>query len=288
MCVWQENKWNKINVTYIRIQEYEYTERMFASNRDKKPKYISNFQKNMAMMASNGPWPYSPSLHIGLTTPQPSRRHHAQSLLGPSFHDTGVPHVLGASRASLPPQRWATIYYRLSLRPCTTPLSCSLQPLLKLLLLSLRPSLLQCVSIVSLNCFTLAESQKPDVWNGVCVFTFSSSAFTLKVSDRNESQLKFPMFNLVVITTLTPQLLLLEHSFLAVSAILNHSNTCAVSSVCNAVGPRLLILLKLCPVFTFLQQLMAKGLRVIYTYTCSPRFSIDVIISALDNPWIYW
>jgi len=34
--------------------------------------------------------------------------------------------------------------------------------------------------------------------------------------------------------------------------------------VCNAVG--LLILLKLCPVFTFLQQLMTKGLWVIYTY----------------------
>jgi len=34
--------------------------------------------------------------------------------------------------------------------PCTAPLSCSLQPLLKLSLLSLRPSLLQFVSIVSL------------------------------------------------------------------------------------------------------------------------------------------
>ena len=33
-------------------------------------------------------------------------------------------------------------------------------------------------------------------------------------------------------------------------------DTCAVPSVCNAVG--LLILLKLCPVFTFFQQLMTK------------------------------
>jgi len=46
------------------------------------------------------------------------------------------------------------------------------------------------------------------------------------------------------------------HSFLTVSEILNYSDTCAVPSVCNAVG--LLILLKLCPVFTFLQQLMTK------------------------------
>ena len=57
-------------------------------------------------------------------------------------------------------------------------------------------------------------------------------------------------------------------------------------SVCNAVG--LLILLKLCPVFTFLQQLMTKGLRVIYTYTCSesPMFSIDVVALASDDPSI--
>jgi len=38
---------------------------------------------------------------------------------------------------------------------------------------------------------------------------------------------------------------------LAVFEILNHSNTCAVPSACTAVG--LLILIKLCPVFTFLQ-----------------------------------
>ena len=43
---------------------------------------------------------------------------------------------------------------------------------------------------------------------------------------------------------------------LAVSEIFNHSDTCAVPSGCNAVG--LLILLKLCNVFTFLQQLMTK------------------------------
>ena len=40
------------------------------------------------------------------------------------------------------------------------------------------------------------------------------------------------------------------------SEMFNHSDTCVVPSVCNAVG--LLILLKLCPVFTFLQQLMTK------------------------------
>jgi len=55
-----------------------------------------------------------------------------------------------ASRASPPPKRWAMTRCRLSLRTCTAPLFCSLQPLLKLLLLSLGPSVLQFVSIVSL------------------------------------------------------------------------------------------------------------------------------------------
>jgi len=38
--------------------------------------------------------------------------------------------------------------------------------------------------------------------------------------------------------------------------------------------------------FSFLQQLLTKGLRVIYTYTCSSRFSIDVVASAPDDPCI--
>jgi len=48
----------------------------------------------MVVMASDGPSPHSPSLRFGLPTPKPSRRHHAQSLLGPSFHDPGTQHVL--------------------------------------------------------------------------------------------------------------------------------------------------------------------------------------------------
>jgi len=94
-----------------------------------------------------------PSLRLGLPAPKPSRRHHAQSLLGPSFHD---PKNASCSRIqprascdSLLPQRWAMPRHRLSLRPCLAPPSCSLQPLLKLSLLSLRPSLLQFVSIIS-------------------------------------------------------------------------------------------------------------------------------------------
>jgi len=45
-------------------------------------------------MASDGPSAHSPFLHLGLPAPQPSKRHHAQSLLGPSFHDPRTHHVL--------------------------------------------------------------------------------------------------------------------------------------------------------------------------------------------------
>jgi len=48
----------------------------------------------MAMMASDGPSPHSPSLRLGLPTPRPSRCHHAKSLLGPSFYDPRPHHVL--------------------------------------------------------------------------------------------------------------------------------------------------------------------------------------------------
>jgi len=44
-------------------------------------------------MATDGPFPLPPSLRLDLAAHQPSRRHHAQSLLGPSFQDPRTPHV---------------------------------------------------------------------------------------------------------------------------------------------------------------------------------------------------
>jgi hypothetical protein len=87
-----KNRQHEINVKYMRIHVNEYTEGMFVWNlpyRGRKPKYRSKSLKkqNMAVMASNGLSPHFPSLRLGLTAPQPSRRHHAQSLLRPSFHD---------------------------------------------------------------------------------------------------------------------------------------------------------------------------------------------------------
>ena len=45
-------------------------------------------------MASDDPSPHFPSLRLGLPAPQPSRRHHAQSLLAPSSHEPRTHHVL--------------------------------------------------------------------------------------------------------------------------------------------------------------------------------------------------
>jgi len=64
------------------------------------------------------------------------------------------------------------------------------------------------------------------------------------------------------------------------------TDTCVVPSVCNAIG--LPILLKLCPVFNILEQLITKVLWVIHKYICPPRFSIDVVASAPDDPCICW
>jgi len=55
--------------------------------------------------------------------------------------------------------------HRFSLRPCTAPPPCSLQPLLKLSLLSLGPSLLQFVSIDS-----LLLNHENTIFEPVCVF----------------------------------------------------------------------------------------------------------------------
>ena len=102
-------------------------------------------------MASDGPSPQLlPSLRLDRsaieTTPRPVP---AGPLISWPKNASCSRIPLRESRASLPPRRWATTRHRLSLRPCTAPLFCSLQHLLNLSLLSLRPSLLEFVWIVS-------------------------------------------------------------------------------------------------------------------------------------------
>jgi len=157
---------------YIRIHVYEYTEWMFASNlshRDGKPRYISKFWTKHR--GDGKRWPLTP---FPFLVPWPSRL--------PAIETPPRPVPAGpliswlknascsrippqASRASLPPRRWAMTRHRLLLCPCTAPPSCNLQPLLKLSPLSLRPSLLQFVSIVS----PLLNHGNP-IFEPVCVF----------------------------------------------------------------------------------------------------------------------
>jgi len=115
----------------------------------------------MAVMASDGPSPHPPSL---AATHQPLRRHHAQFLLGPSFTQERRM-FLNPTPSLSEPRRCRLSCCRLSLRPYTAPLSCSLQPLLKLSLLSLGPCLLQYFSVVS-----FLQSHRNPIFEPVCVF----------------------------------------------------------------------------------------------------------------------
>jgi len=104
----------------------------------------------MAVMANDSPslhapWPCRPS--VIETPPRPVP---AGALISLTKYASCSRIPSRASCASLPPQRWAITRHRLSLHPCAAPLSCSLQPLLKMLLWSLGPPLLQFVSTASL------------------------------------------------------------------------------------------------------------------------------------------
>jgi len=132
---------------------------MFASNlshRDRKPKYLSKFwTKNggdgkrwpLTLFPFLAPWPSSSRPPAIETPPRPVPAGPRLISWPKNASCSRIPPW--SSRYSLPPRRWTMPRHRLSICPCTAPLSCSLQHLLKLSLLSLRPSLLRFVSIVS-------------------------------------------------------------------------------------------------------------------------------------------
>ena len=134
------------------------------------------------------------------------------------------------------------------------------------MLLSLGLSLLQFVSIVSL----LLNHRNP-IFESVCVFLpfprlpflflyewTSSLSACLQFGCHHHSD-----------STITSTFIYFLGSIR--NLVLNHCDICAVPSVCNTVG--LLILIEICPAFTFLQQLMTRGLWVIYTYTSSENYT---------------
>jgi len=157
---------------YIRIHVYEYTEWMFASNllnRGRKPKYRSKFWTKHGGDGKRWPLTRFPFLAPWHSRPPAIETPPCPVPAGPfiswpkNASCSRIPPR--ASRTSLPPRRWAMTIDQLSLRPCTAPPSCSLQPILRLSLLSLRPTLLQFVSIVS----PLLNHGNP-IFEPVCVF----------------------------------------------------------------------------------------------------------------------
>ena len=155
----------------------------------------------MAVMASDGPSPHLSSLRLGLPAPKPLRRHHAQSLVGPSFHDPRTHHVLESHPEQATPlyhcddeRRHAVgshsaLALRLYLAACSPSSSCRFW-VLDHLCSNLSQSFHFCwiTEIRSLNLC-------------VCFYLFF---FCLCFSDRNELQLEVPVCNLVVITTVIP------------------------------------------------------------------------------------
>jgi len=134
--------------------------RIFVSNlpyRDRKPKYISKFFKKhggdgkrwpLTPYPFPAPWPCCPQ-----AIETPPRSVPAGPLISLPKNAPCSRISPRASRASLPPWQWAMTCCRLPLHPCTARciwlqkmLSCSLQPILRLSLLSVGPSLLQFVS----------------------------------------------------------------------------------------------------------------------------------------------
>jgi len=178
-----DNKINKneTNVKYIRIHVYEYTEWMFASNlshRERKPKCISKFWTKHG--GDGKRWPLNPSPFLAPWPSQPPAIETPPRPVpaGPLFswpkNASCSRNPPWASHASLLPRRWAMTRHLLSLRPCTAPLSCSLQRLLKLSLVSLRPSLLQFVWTVSpySPCLRLGLSTYVCIYICVCMYIY--------------------------------------------------------------------------------------------------------------------
>jgi len=195
MCIWQGKK-SKINKNSS-VWEYR-TDICYqpSSSRHKAEVHQQILTTNMAVIASDGPWPLLPSLRLDLASHQPSKLHHAQSLLGTSFHN---PRTLilkftpRASSAFIHPRWQATTCCRHPLRPCCVPLSCSLR-----LLLSLEPCLLQFVS-VACHHDSLQFNHRNPIFEPLGVFSSSFSAFAFL------TEMCFSFKSLFAIWSLSPQ-----------------------------------------------------------------------------------
>jgi len=196
-------------VRYIRIHVYEYTERIALATfliETESRKTSANSKQNMAEMASNSNSPNFPSLRLGRPAPQAWRRHHAQSLLGPSFHD---PKNASCFRIPARASRHLSLATTMSddtLSALTLPLHCTsiLQPATPLQVVAFEPWTIS--APICLNRFTFAELWKPDPWTCMCFSTISSSAFGFLIEMNFSFKSLFAIWS-VFITTAIPLLL---------------------------------------------------------------------------------
>jgi len=116
----------------------------------------------MAVMASDGSSPHFPSLRLGLTALQPSRRHHAQSLLRPSFHDPRS--LMFSNHTPSEPRLFpATTMSDNILSALTSPLHCASisQPATPPQVVAFESWTIS--APICHNRFTFAKSRKPDL-----------------------------------------------------------------------------------------------------------------------------
>jgi len=150
-------------------------------------------------MASDGPSPYFPSLRLGLTAPQLLRRHHAQSLLRPSFHDARTPYILESH-----PERTAPLSRR-SYHERRHAIGSHSALALRLYLAACNPSSSCRFWVLDHLCSNLSQLFHlcwiTETWSlNLCVcFTFSSSAFAFLL------EMNFSFKSLFAIWSLSPQ-----------------------------------------------------------------------------------
>ena len=163
-------------------------------------------------MARVCPSPLPSSLRLGLAVHQPLKRHYAQSLLVPSFHDPRTSHVLESHPERTAPfsrrdgeRRHAVgSHFALALRLYLA--ACNPCPRCRFWVLDpLSSNLSQPRAIVTpFHSCWITETRSMNLC--VCFYLF---LFCLCFPDRNRLQLWVPICNLVVITTAIPLLLLL-------------------------------------------------------------------------------
>jgi len=149
----------------------------------------------MVVTTNDDPSPHSPFLHLGLPGPQPSRRHHAHSLLGSSFHDPRTHHVLESH-----PEQAALLSRRNNERRHT--FGSHSARALRLYLAACKPFSSCRFWTLDHLCVNLSQSfkfcwiTKNPIFEPVCLFTFSSYAFAFLIETHFNFKCLFAIWSL--------------------------------------------------------------------------------------------